>query len=106
MVQKLVNISSELECPSIGSHFEFLVTKITIMFFKKKRRHENINNWHVVANFAKKRFKSILWEPMSISREQGETINECKKLQRDVNLNHLYLLKYVWMSSWRVNIKK
>ena len=24
---------------------------------------------------------------MSISREQGETINECKKLQRDVNLN-------------------
>ena len=26
-----------------------------------------------------------MWEPMSISREQGETINECKKLQLDVN---------------------
>ena len=26
-----------------------------------------------------------MWEPMSISREQGETINECKKLQVDVN---------------------
>ena len=33
----------------------------------------------------KKGIKSIMWEPMSISREQGETINECKELQLDVN---------------------
>ena len=87
--KKLVNISSELECPSIGSHFGIFSYKDNNnVVLRKKRRHENINNWHVVANFAKKKgLKSILWEPMSISREQGETINECKKLQRDVNLN-------------------
>jgi len=27
----------------------------------------------------------ISWEPMSISREQGETIKECRRLQDDVN---------------------
>ena len=87
--KKLVNISSELECPSIGSHFGIFSYKDNNnVILRKKRRRENINNWHVVANFAKKKgLKNILWEPMSISREQGETINECKKLQRDVNLN-------------------
>ncbi len=85
--KKLVDISSELECPSIGSHFGIFSYKDNnSILLRKKRRSQNINNWHVVADFAKKRgLKNILWEPMSISREQGETINECKKLQKDVN---------------------
>jgi len=87
--KRLVNISSELECPSIGSHFGIFSYKDNnSVSLRKKRRQENINNWHIVAEFAKKKgLKSILWEPMSISREQGETITECKKLQKDVNFN-------------------
>ena len=32
-----------------------------------------------------KKLKSLIWEPMSISREFGETINECHKIQRLLN---------------------
>ena len=51
----------------------------------------------VLLLMVKKGLKNILWEPMSISREQGETINECKKLQRDVNFkeNEHYHLEYL-----------
>ena len=53
---------------------------------RKVRRQQNIENWHIIADYAKKKgIIDILWEPMSISREQGETIDACKKLQNDVN---------------------
>tara|TARA_B100001123_G_C15343592_1_gene1036067 strand:+ start:5882 stop:6793 length:912 start_codon:yes stop_codon:yes gene_type:complete len=83
----LVNISSELECDTIGSHFGIFSYKDNnSQKLRKIRRRQNIENWHKVAEYAKKQgIKSIMWEPMSISREQGETISECKKLQSDVN---------------------
>jgi len=87
--KNLVNISSELECPTIGSHFGIFSYKDNDTFkLRSSRRKQNIENWHVVADYAKKKgIKDIIWEPMSISREQGETVNECKKLQKDVNIN-------------------
>ena len=33
----------------------------------------------------RKKLKSLIWEPMSISREFGETLNECKKIQKLLN---------------------
>ena len=85
--KSLVNISSELECDTIGSHFGIFSYKDDNNFkLRKIRRQQNIENWHIIADYARKKgIKDILWEPMSISREQGETINSCKKLQKDVN---------------------
>jgi len=83
----LVNISSELECETIGSHFGIFSYKDNNHpKLRKLRRQQNIENWHKIGEYEKKKgIKSIMWEPMSISREQGETIQECKKLQKDVN---------------------
>ena len=83
----LVNISSELECKTIGSHFGIFSYKDNNHSgLRKMRRKQNIENWHEIAEYAKnKGIKTIMWEPMSISREQGETIQACKKLQKDVN---------------------
>ncbi|MDB2515426.1 sugar phosphate isomerase/epimerase [Candidatus Pelagibacter bacterium] len=82
-----VNISSELECDTIGSHFGIFSYKDNNnLKLRKTRRKQNIENWHIIGEYAKKQgIKVIMWEPMSISREQGETILECKKLQKDVN---------------------
>ena len=33
----------------------------------------------------KKKLKALIWEPMSISREFGDTIKECKKIQKKLN---------------------
>ena len=83
----LVNVSSDLDCDTIGSHFGIFSYKDdNNKKLRKIRRKQNIENWHEVAEYAKtKGIKNIMWEPMSISREQGETIYECKKLQKDVN---------------------
>tara|TARA_Y100000816_G_scaffold279895_1_gene252660 strand:- start:6402 stop:7313 length:912 start_codon:yes stop_codon:yes gene_type:complete len=83
----LIDISSELESEKIGSHFGIFSYKDNNnKKLRKLRRKQNIENWHNVADYAKQKgIKNIMWEPMSISREQGETINECRKLQKDVN---------------------
>ena len=84
----LVNVSSDLDCDTIGSHFGIFSYKDNNnKKLRKLRRKQNIENWHEVAEYAKtKGIKNIMWEPMSISREQGETVYQCKKLQKDVNI--------------------
>ena len=55
-----------------------------------------IKNWHILGEYAyKKKLKSLIWEPMSISREFGETINECKKIQTLLNKKNLSTSSYV-----------
>lgn len=87
--KRFIDLSSNLGSNVIGSHFGIFTSKVNSdPLERKKRREQNIKNWHIVAEYAKKRgLDHIAWEPMSISREQGETLEECEKLQRDVNLN-------------------
>ena len=45
-----------------------------------------IKNWHLIGEYAyKKKIKSLIWEPMSISREFGETLNECNQIHSLLN---------------------
>ena len=44
-----------------------------------------------------KKIEILIWEPMSISREFGETIKECKKIQILLNKKSLLTLSYVLM---------
>ena len=73
----------------MGSHFG-IFTHLDNNNLKTRsiRRQQNIDGWHDIADYANgKGLDFISWEPMSISREQGETISEAHRLQRDVNIN-------------------
>ena len=86
--KRFAEISIELGATTIGSHFgiltheEYLEKKI----FKEKKKI-NIENWHKIAEYGKKiGIETILWEPMSIGREYGETIEKCKDLHLEMNI--------------------
>jgi sugar phosphate isomerase/epimerase len=87
--KKFVDLSVDLGCDSMGSHFGIFTHRDNNnQDGRQKRRQENIDAWHEVAFYAKEKgLKFLTWEPMSISREQGEVISEARKLQNDVNIN-------------------
>lgn len=87
--KRFVDMSCELGCTSMGSHFGIFTHRDNgDSVVRKERRAQNIECWHEIAEYAAKRgLRYLTWEPMSISREQGETILETKKLQKDVNKN-------------------
>ena len=87
--KRFVDISVQLGAKSMGVIFGIFTHKDNLDPIKRKeRRLQNIEGWHEIAHYAKKAgLKFLTWEPMSINREQGETILETKKLNEDVNKN-------------------
>ena len=83
--KNFIDLSIDLGANYVGSHLGIL------SYEDNKKRNKIlservIKNWHIIANYAeKKKLKSLIWEPMSISREFGETLNECKKIQSLLN---------------------
>ncbi|MFC1478494.1 sugar phosphate isomerase/epimerase family protein [Candidatus Margulisiibacteriota bacterium] len=84
-----VDISAELGAESMGSHFGILTVRDNKdPEIKKNRIIQNIEGWHRIAAYAaSKGLKYLAWEPMSISREMGETIAETRKIHQEVNKN-------------------
>ena len=87
--KKFIDLSLKLGSKKIGSHFGILTAKDDLDQIKRAERiNQNISNWHQIAEYASdKGIECILWEPMSISRELGETIPKCRELQSLVNQN-------------------
>ena len=85
--KKFVDLSVDLGCTSMGSHFGIFTQRDNNdPIIRQQRRQQNIDGWHEIAHYAKERgLKFLTWEPMSISREQGETLIETHLLQKDVN---------------------
>ena len=85
--KKFIDLTIALGASSMGSHFGIFTAKDdNDLKVREKRRQQNIDGWHHVGEYAAKKGLSFLtWEPMSISREQGETIKECARLHQDVN---------------------
>lgn len=85
--KKFIDLSLKIGAKKIGSHFGILTTKDDQDSINRNLRiKQNINNWHIIGNYAKEKgVECLLWEPMSISRELGETIPKCKELQKLVN---------------------
>jgi sugar phosphate isomerase/epimerase len=83
------DLSVEIGAKSMGSHFGIFTAKDDNDKKKREeRRQQNIECWHEIGAYAKKiGLQFLSWEPMSISREQGETLLECRRLQDDVNRN-------------------
>jgi len=85
--KKFVDLTTALGASSMGSHFGiFTARDNNDEAVRETRRRQNIDGWHRVGEYAAyKGLDYISWEPMSIRREQGETIKACRRLQDDVN---------------------
>jgi sugar phosphate isomerase/epimerase len=84
---RFIDLSVDLGAESMGSHFGiFTHADNADQKRREVRRRQNIEHWHQVAEYARDMgLKEITWEPMSINREQGETLEEARRLQDDVN---------------------
>jgi sugar phosphate isomerase/epimerase len=87
----LVDISADLGCPAIGTQFAILTYRdYDDPQRRKARMDEALACWRAVAEHAEKRGLAFLfWEPMSIGRELGHTIDETLKLQDALDLADL-----------------
>lgn len=87
--KKLVDISVDLGAETMGSHFGIFTYKDNQNeHTREERRKQNIEGWHEIGLYAREKgLQYLCWEPMSIAREQGETIPEARRLQTDVNKN-------------------
>ncbi|MFC1566342.1 sugar phosphate isomerase/epimerase family protein [bacterium] len=93
--KKFVDISSELGAESMGSHAGiFSVQNNNNQSIKEQRFMQVVDAWHDIAKYAKEKgIKYLTWEPMSIPREMGETIEETKRIQKAFNENTVLPIK-------------
>jgi len=87
--KRFADLSACLGCRVMGSHFGIFTMKDDQDPERRsERRYQNIKGWHEIADYAGQQgIEQIIWEPMSISREQGETLAACRQLQDDVNVD-------------------
>jgi len=85
--KRFVDVSVRVGASSMGSHFGiFTMQDDRDPGRRAERRAQNIEGWHEIGRYAKAKGLSFLsWEPMSITREQGETLAATRALQDDVN---------------------
>ncbi len=81
------DISADLGARASGSHFGILsMNDCYNTRRKEKLLREAINYWQQLAVYAQKKdFEYIMFEPMSVPRELGWTIEETKELLNKVN---------------------
>ncbi len=82
--KKLADIAVKLGAYDLSSHFGILCYED---LYDKERRDfilkETVASWKELAEYGKSiGLKSLSWEPMSVKREYGETIEETKRIQR------------------------
>jgi sugar phosphate isomerase/epimerase len=85
--KRFFKISKKLGANYSGSHLGILGfdEKKTSGYFLNKRL---IDNWSTLSEYAYKiGLKGILWEPMSVPREFGETISKTIKISKILNKN-------------------
>jgi len=84
--RRFVDLSVDLGARSLGSHFGIFTRRDDQDPARRaERRQQNIDGWHRIAAYAAERGLQFLsWEPMSITREQGETLATARALQDDV----------------------
>jgi sugar phosphate isomerase/epimerase len=79
----LVDIAADLGCPAIGTQFAILTYRdYDDPQRRAARMDEALACWRAVAAHAEKRgLEFLFWEPMSVGRELGHTIEETLALQ-------------------------
>ena len=84
---KLVDIGQALGAKTLGSHFGIY----TFDSFENRYDElmaEGVKNWQRLCDYAATRgFECLIFEPMSVPREMGNTVEESLKLMEMVNAN-------------------
>ena len=85
--RRLVDLSVALGAESMGSHFGILtVPDYHDSKVRALRIRQNLEGWWGISAYAARRgLRYLVWEPMSIPREYGETIERALELHRAVN---------------------
>ena len=86
-----VDISADLGCPAIGTQFAILTYHDMDDPARYRLATETaLSCWRDVAEHAQKRgLKYLFWEPMSVARELGHTLQATQKLQNRINAAQL-----------------
>lgn len=84
---RFADLSAALGAEAMGSHFGILgMQDYNDPQRREERTRQNIAGWKEVARHAREAgLKYLLWEPMSIGREYGETLAEAERIQEMVN---------------------
>tara|TARA_B110000008_G_C16931260_1_gene548757 strand:+ start:795 stop:1688 length:894 start_codon:yes stop_codon:yes gene_type:complete len=78
-------ISKELGANYSGSHLG-IISHHEKKEYKQILKKRLFNNWHILSEYAYKiNLKGLIWEPMSISREFGETISKTRYINNELN---------------------
>jgi D-erythrulose 1-phosphate 3-epimerase len=79
----MVDIAAALGCPSIGTQFAILTYRdYDDEERRRSRLAEALQCWRALADHAAiKGLEYLFWEPMSVGREAGHTIQACAALQ-------------------------
>ena len=86
-LKKFMWISKELGAEGVGSLLGVMTFNDLKHNFKKREKHI-IDGWVNLTEYGKKiGLKYLLWEPMSVKRELGDTIKSAKYLQKKLNFN-------------------
>lgn len=83
----LINVAVRLGAKRVGSHPGILSARDDEEpVLRKLRVEQNVQGWHRLAEHAAEAgLGGLVWEPMSVSREQGHTIQEARALQKQLN---------------------
>lgn len=87
--KKFAKLTRSLNCEILGSHLGILTFKdLHDSTNKIIRTTQIIDAWKEIADFSSSiGIKKIIWEPMSIAREFGETLESCEKIMYLLNSN-------------------
>ena len=87
--ERFLEIGSEFGAKNAGSHFGILTFDCYNDLAKRKRIIDiGIENWQRLTFRAKELgYQELIFEPMSVPREMGNTIKEAKRLRNLVNEN-------------------
>jgi len=80
-LERLIDITADLGAEATGSQLGILTYRDDRDPARRAARFaEAKNHWHGLAAHAKARgLRCLMWEPMSVSREFGETIEACRR---------------------------
>jgi len=85
-LKKYLYISSKLGAEGAGSHLGIYSFNDLEKNFKIRRK-KIINGWIELSKYAKQQgLKYLIWEPMSVKREMGDTIYSTQQLHKELNV--------------------
>ena len=85
--KRFVDVTADLGARATGSQIGIFTYRDNNDPARRQQRFaQALDGWRRIAEHAASRgLPYLMWEPMSVHREQGETLGECRRLQGEMN---------------------